>query len=199
MKLTESECKLVEENFPLVYWFAGMKYPNEHALITLKIDADDLVELGMIALCKAAQTYKPECGKFSTWFSKIAKREVLQEIRRNSRNNRKALTFSTSYDAEVSEDVGSSVLNLLPSGEPDLLDRVISNDLRFDVRRLINTAMTKAQLETFKMWYFGGKTQREISEQLGIVQSGVSRRVIRGTARLSKIMRDLGYEGRDVV
>lgn len=199
MKLTENECKLVEGNFPLVYWFAATKYPSEMALITSKIDSDDLVELAFVAICKAAQTYKPGSGKFSTWFTKIAKREVLQEIRRNNRNNRKVLTFSTSYDAEVSEDVGSSVLNLLPSDEPDLLDRVISNDLRFDMRRLINTAMTKTQLETFKMWHFGGKTQREISEQVGIGQSRVSRRITRGTARLSKSMRDLGYEGSDVV
>ena len=199
MKLTENECKLIEENFPLVYWFAAMKYPNEHALITLKIDTDDLVELGIIGLCKAAQTYKPECGKFSTWFSKIAKREVLQEIRRNSRGGRKVLTTSVSYDIEVNEDVGASIVNLIPSGEPGPLESIISKELLSDMYRLVDSSLTKDQVETFKMWFFDNISQREISKRTGVFQSAVSRRVSRGAARLCKSMRGLGYEGSDVV
>lgn len=87
---------LVEENISFVYYLIKKYYPTY-------IGDEDLVQVGCLALCKAADTWDESKSKFSTYASKCIRNDINKEL-----NQRKKQSGVLSLDYEVTNDDGDS-------------------------------------------------------------------------------------------
>jgi RNA polymerase sigma factor (sigma-70 family) len=70
--------QLIEDNMKLVYFVIQRYYPKH-------IHNEDIVQIGMVGLCKAAEKYDSEKGQFSTYATKCIRTEIRAEFRRWSK------------------------------------------------------------------------------------------------------------------
>ena len=63
--LTDEQRKLAEENLPLVWWFIQKRLTARRLIAVNEID--DVASYLMFYLCRTAENYQPEKGKFSTY------------------------------------------------------------------------------------------------------------------------------------
>ena len=83
---------LVEDNIRLVYFIISKEYhPYLHD--------DDIIQAGMLGLCKAAEKWDEEKGKFSTYAGRAIRNEIIQEF-----INRKPNSQMISLETEIGED-----------------------------------------------------------------------------------------------
>ena len=82
---------LVEENMNLVYHIISKDYPTF-------LHDDDIVQSGMVGLCKAANTWDSSRAKFSTYAGRCIRNEIYQEFLR-----RKPHTKNLSLDAKMGD------------------------------------------------------------------------------------------------
>ncbi len=72
--------ELIIENMKLVYYLISKYYPTF-------IGDEDLQQVGMLGLCKAANTWNEEKSKFSTYASKCILNEINFEFKRRKKHN----------------------------------------------------------------------------------------------------------------
>jgi RNA polymerase sigma factor (sigma-70 family) len=89
--------QMIEENMKLVYHIIHRYYPTF-------VNDEDIVQCGMLGLCKAADKWDVEKGEFSTLACKCIRNEILQEFRR-----RKKHSGVLSLDYEVDDGDGERV------------------------------------------------------------------------------------------
>jgi RNA polymerase sporulation-specific sigma factor len=109
--------ELVEQNMNLVYFIINKDYP------TYRYD-EDIVQSGMLGLCKAADKYDASRGKFSTYAGRCIRNEINREfIRRKPHQN------LISLDANIGED---STLGDVVMGDDNIVyidDKTFCNQL----------------------------------------------------------------------
>lgn len=161
---------LIEHNLRLVAHIAK-KYAGEN-------NFDDLVSIGTIGLIKGINTFNPEkTSKLTTYIARCIENEVLMTLRTT-----KKLTQEVSLDDSIGTDKEGNNMtfsDILQADENDISDIIA---LKIDIRRLYE-AMDLVLTEDEKnilCWRYGllnerKKTQKEISEILGISRSYVSR------------------------
>ena len=94
---------LITENMKLVYYIVSKEYPTF-------IRDEDIIQSGMLGLCKAAQTWDESKAKFTTYAGKCIRNEINQEfIRRKPHSNNLSLETKigeegTLADVLVGED-----------------------------------------------------------------------------------------------
>lgn len=104
-----SNQKLIEDNIKLVYHIIHKCYPSW-------INDEDVVQAGMLGLCKAADTWDESKSKFSTYAGACISNEIKIEFR-----NRKKHNGVLSLDYEMTDDRGEDVsLGELCVGEEDV-------------------------------------------------------------------------------
>ena len=100
---------LIIENMKLVYYLISKYYPTF-------IGDEDLQQVGMLGLCKAANTWNEEKSKFSTYASKCILNEINFEFKR-----RKKHSGTLSLDKELGvEDGAMKTFGDLIVGEDDV-------------------------------------------------------------------------------
>lgn len=72
--------QLIEDNIKLVYHVINRKYP------TFRYD-EDLIQCGMMGLCKAANTWDESKSKFSTYAVICINNEMCKEFKRRAKYN----------------------------------------------------------------------------------------------------------------
>lgn len=142
--MTPEQEKLVTDNMGLVYHIAKVLNAAQD---------EDLIQDGMVALCKAANTYCAGRGvKYSTYAYRCVRNEMLTSIRRTSEETHLSL------DEKRIKSEGA--------GEPEnYIDRWEAqgefNKLNERTRKIV-----KLKIE--------GYTQKEITKLLGLTASAVS-------------------------
>jgi RNA polymerase sporulation-specific sigma factor len=71
--------QLIEDNMRLVYHIVHRHYP------TYATD-EDIIQTGMVGLCKAADSWDAQKGEFSTLAGKCIHNEILNEFRRRKKH-----------------------------------------------------------------------------------------------------------------
>jgi RNA polymerase sigma factor (sigma-70 family) len=82
---------LVEDNIKLVYHIISREYPTY-------IKDEDIIQCGMVGLCKAAKYWK-EQGLFSTYAGKCIRQEICLEFIRRKKHSK-----VVSLDANIGEE-----------------------------------------------------------------------------------------------
>lgn len=100
--------ELIEENMKLVYFLINKYYPTF-------ITDEDIVQVGMMGLCRAANTWDESLSTFSTYASKCILNEICKEFRARKKHH-----GTLSLDYEVNGEDGSVPFGDLIEGEQDI-------------------------------------------------------------------------------
>lgn len=71
--------ELIENNMKLVYHIVSRYYPTY-------INDEDIIQTGMLGLCKAAERWDEQKGEFSTWACNCVRNEIVDEFRRRKKH-----------------------------------------------------------------------------------------------------------------
>lgn len=89
--------QLITENMKLVYHVLNEYFPRH-------INDEDVVQAGMLGLCKAADTWKEGKTKFSTYACKCIRNTIYKEFTyRNRHKNQLSLEYE--YDSQYDDEV----------------------------------------------------------------------------------------------
>lgn len=194
-KMTEEQRKLAEENIDLAFRVLRYKARRLPSYKAIGIEADDILEIAFLALCKAAMTFDADKGyKFSTWFTAVFDNEVKLEIRKINAESRKANLLCDSLDAPIR--MGNEMEPLLlretiPSkqtAQEELMDRQC---VREDLAAAVN-GLPEEQRELVVLHYIDNVPQYEIGRKIGCSQPAVWRRLKKAITRIQGALEDKG-------
>ena len=117
--------QLIEDNMALVYYIISKQYPTF-------IGDQDVIQSGMVGLCKAAKHYDPEKGIFSTYAGRCIRNEITQEFIR-----RKPMKMTVSLDTKIGED-GTLADILVGDDDVAYIDTAFYNQLSKDEVTLLH-------------------------------------------------------------
>ena len=157
--------QLIEDNMKLVHFTIKNYFPN------CSFD-EDIVQCGMVGLCKAAEVWDEQKGKFSTLATSCIRNEIFRELKQ--RNKHQGVY---SLDYEYNLDDGEKVtVGDIQIGDEDV-DYV---DTDYIYKRL-----TAREAEIFDLKQFG-LSSREIAEKFGVSKQYISQ-VIRKVRNIMEV------------
>ncbi len=133
--------------------------------------AQDAVQEGFLALWRTAGSFDPARGKAQTWLLTLVHRRAVDLVRREDRRRADPLDDAPVESGESTDE------------EAWLRDR----------RRVVQTALAKLpddQREALELAYYGGFTQSELADRLGVPLGTIKSRMFAGLARLRDLVGD---------
>ena len=156
--MDESRKELVENNIKLVYYLIHKHYP------TYSRD-EDLAQVGMVGLCKAANKWDSSKASFSTYASRI----ILNEIREELRRRKRAVNTVSLYSTLGSDELECTFIDVLP-GDDDV-------DY-FSLDEFLDTLSDEKDKEAVDILAYGGNCE-DVSKKLGCSKQTVNGRLRR--------------------
>jgi RNA polymerase sigma-70 factor, ECF subfamily len=141
--------------------------------------AEDAVQEAFLQVWRSAATFRPERAKASTWILTLVHRRAVDLVRREQRRQADPLT---------DDEAGAAV-------EAERTDEAAW--LRFE-RERVQTALKQLpdlQRETLELAYYGGFSQSELAERLGVPLGTIKSRMFAGLARLRQLLDESAQEG----
>ena len=139
--------------------------------------AEDAVQEGFLAVWRSAAAYRAERGKASSWILTLVHRRAVDLVRREERRRTEPLADdATAAAPEATEEAAW---------------------LRFE-RERVQSALAQlpdAQREALELAYYGGFSQSELAERLGVPLGTIKSRMFGGLARLRELLDDSAQEG----
>jgi len=152
------------------------------ALRVLRDDrlAEDAVQEGFLTVWRTAAAFRAERAKASTWILTLVHRRAVDLVRREERRRTEPLPDEV---ATASEPV------VEPTDEAAWL--------RFERERVQNALrqLPDVQREAIELAYYGGFTQSELAERLGVPLGTIKSRMFAGLARLRELLDESEQEG----
>jgi RNA polymerase sigma-70 factor (ECF subfamily) len=131
--------------------------------------AEDAVQEAFLAVWRSAEGYRREHAKAATWVLTLVHRRAVDLVRREDRRRGDPLE-------EAPEAGGPTV-----DEEADLRDR----------RTAVQAALAQLppdQRQALELAYYGGYTQSELAERLGVPLGTIKSRMFAGLARLRELV-----------
>ena len=142
--------------------------------------AEDAVQEGFLAVWRSAATFRAERAKASTWIVTLVHRRAVDIVRKEERRRAEPL------QAEARPDTPD------PSGSAE--DAAWLGFERDRVQAALRT-LPDAQREAIELAYYGGYSQSELAERLGLPLGTIKSRMFAGLARLREVLDDAESEG----
>ena len=142
--------------------------------------AEDAVQEGFLTVWRNAAAFRAERAKASTWILTLVHRRAVDIVRREDRRRASALPDSAA--AELKD----------PGAETDE-----AAWLRFE-RERVQAALRQlpdVQREALELAYYGGFSQSELAERLGVTLCTVKSRKFAALARLRELLDEPSQEG----
>lgn len=162
-----SKKNIVESNIGLVRSVVS-KFVKEN------LEDSDLFSIGCEGLIKAAGTFDSSKSKFSTWATRIIKQKIIDELRKNKKNN--INSFSSLGLEKEDQLVESKQISNFPS---HIICSIIKNS-KDEEKKIVN------------LYYLEQKTLSDIAKQLKISKEGVRKKIQRA---ITNIRGDLVSKG----
>ena len=166
MNMNDEQRKLAEDNMTLVHFIINKYFPQHNY-------DDDVIQAGMVGLCKATMAWDKDKGAFST----IATNYILNHIRTHfGKNKQKAEVLSLEYEYDDSMTLADVV-----KGDSDVSSvcgviDFLSNETETNQKVLLMLAQ--------------GYKSKEIAEILGMTRSNVNT-----IKRMAKLRWGYMYDG----
>ncbi|HVR12475.1 MAG TPA: sigma-70 family RNA polymerase sigma factor [Gaiellaceae bacterium] len=141
--------------------------------------AEDAVQEAFLQVWRSAATFRPERAKASTWILTLVHRRAVDLVRREQRRQAEPLTDDAAGAAVAAEQTDEAAW------------------LRFE-RERVQTALKRLpdlQRETLELAYYGGFSQSELAERLGVPLGTIKSRMFAGLARLRELLDESAQEG----
>jgi RNA polymerase sigma factor (sigma-70 family) len=140
--------------------------------------AEDAVQEAFLQVWRSAATFRAERAKASTWILTLVHRRAVDLVRREERRQADPLTDDSA--------AGTS---------PEETDEAAW--LRFE-RERVQVALKQlpdVQREALELAYYGGFSQSELADRLGVPLGTIKSRMFAGLARLRELLDDSTQEG----
>ena len=141
--------------------------------------AEDAVQEAFLQVWRSAATFRPERAKASTWVLTLVHRRAVDLVRREERRQADPLTDEAATTVQDSAQTDEAAW------------------LRFE-RERVQTALKQLpdlQREALELAYYGGFSQSELAERLGVPLGTIKSRMFAGLARLRELLDDSAQEG----
>ena len=141
--------------------------------------AEDAVQEAFLQVWRSAATFRPERAKASTWVLTLVHRRAVDLVRREERRQADPLTDDAGAAMEAAEQTDEAAW------------------LRFE-RERVQTALKQLpdlQREALELSYYGGFSQSELAERLGVPLGTIKSRMFAGLARLRELLDESAQEG----
>jgi RNA polymerase sporulation-specific sigma factor len=135
-------------------------------------DVEDLAGIARIGMIKAIKSFDPNKEvKFATYATRCMTNEILMSFRKEKKHKSNiSIEQLLSYDGEGNE---MKLEDLLDSGE-DILGEIVEREEIIRLRQAVEQLSGRDRVIIEEM-YFKGKTQKQVSELLGLSQPHISR------------------------
>jgi RNA polymerase sigma-70 factor (ECF subfamily) len=140
--------------------------------------AEDAVQEAFLQVWRSAATFRAERAKASTWILTLVHRRAVDLVRREERRQADPLTDDSAL-GEAAEDTEEAAW------------------LRFE-RERVQAALKQlpdVQREALELAYYGGFSQSELADRLGVPLGTIKSRMFAGLARLRELLDDSTHEG----
>jgi RNA polymerase sigma factor (sigma-70 family) len=141
--------------------------------------AEDAVQEGFLAVWRSAAGFRAERAKASTWILTLVHRRAVDLVRREERRRAEPL----------SDETVAGVAGTVATDEAAWL--------RFE-RERVQAALGQlqdVQREALELAYYGGFSQSELAERLGVPLGTIKSRMFAGLARLRELLDESTEEG----
>lgn len=119
--------------------------------------ADDLFQETFIKVVKSLRESRyTDNGKFAAWVMRIAHNQVIDHFRRQKQQNNVS-----------NEDVGYDLLNNRKFADDTVEDRIVSEQISTDIRRLVEH-LPEEQREVVMMRHYMDMSFKEIADHTGV-------------------------------
>ena len=141
--------------------------------------AEDVVQEAFVQVWRSASRFRPERARASTWVLTLVHRRAVDLVRREERRQSVPLLD----DVSATLDPGASTEE--------------AAWLRFERERVQTAlgALPDVQREALELAYYGGFTQSELAERLGVPLGTIKSRMFAGLARLRELLGESSEEG----
>jgi RNA polymerase sigma factor (sigma-70 family) len=141
--------------------------------------AEDAVQEGFLALWRTAAAFRAERSKASTWILTLVHRRAVDLVRREERRRVEPLADDVAAQAGQTETTEEAAW------------------LRFERERVQNALgqLPDVQREAIELAYYGGFSQSELAERLGVPLGTIKSRMFAGLSRLRELLDDTAPEG----
>ncbi len=142
--------------------------------------AEDAVQEGFLAVWRTAAAFRAERAKASTWILTLVHRRAVDLVRREERRRTEPLP------EEISVRPGEAET---PTDEAAWL--------RYERERVQSALaiLPDTQREAIELAYYGGYSQSELAERLGVPLGTIKSRMFAGLARLRELLDESQQEG----
>ena len=140
--------------------------------------AEDAVQEAFLQVWRSAATFRAERAKASTWILTLVHRRAVDLVRREERRQADPLTDDSAAGVGREETDEAAWL-------------------RFE-RERVQAALKQlpdVQREALELAYYGGFSQSELAERLGVPLGTIKSRLFAGLARLRELLDDSTQEG----
>jgi RNA polymerase sigma factor (sigma-70 family) len=149
--------------------FGRVAYGLAYRILRDQALAEDAVQEGFLAVWRSAQSYQRERSKAATWILTLVHRRAVDLVRREDRRRTEALDLAQEPASEsVDEEAG-------------LRDR------RLAVQAALQQ-LPDDQRQALELAYYGGYTQSELAERLGVPLGTIKSRMFAGLNRLRELV-----------
>ncbi len=140
--------------------------------------AEDAVQEAFLQVWRSAATFRAERAKASTWILTLVHRRAVDLVRREERRQADPLTDDSAL-GQAPEDTEEAAW------------------LRFERERVQGALkqLPDVQREALELAYYGGFSQSELAERLGVPLGTIKSRMFAGLARLRELLDDSTHEG----
>jgi RNA polymerase sigma-70 factor, ECF subfamily len=137
--------------------------------------AQDAVQEAFLAAWRNAASFNPQLAKPSTWLLTLVHRRAVDLVRREERRRAEPLPETHELAGEATDE------------EAALRERrqVVQHALR---------RLPQEQREALELAYYGGFTQSQLAERLGVPLGTIKSRMFGGLARLRELLAEAGVE-----
>jgi RNA polymerase sigma factor (sigma-70 family) len=138
--------------------------------------AQDAVQEAFLAVWRSADRFLAERAKASTWILTLVHRRAVDLVRREDRRRGEPLESA---------------------GEPPAPETVEDEATLGFERRVVQEALAQLapeQREALELGYYGGLTQSELAERLGLPLGTIKSRMFAGLSRLRELLAEAGLQ-----
>lgn len=180
--MSEEQAKLVIENQRLISLMIKK--------LKIKWDYEELLEIGMIGLCKGALWYDSSKGyAVSTYLSKCIANELIMHLRKISKPTYKAI----SLDENITDTDNLTLLDVLEDERVNVERETEQTLLAIEINNLLSKLDDKERFVIIHKYELNGAKrlkQGDVAAALGLSQSYISRVEKRALKKLKKLMEE---------
>jgi RNA polymerase sigma factor (sigma-70 family) len=149
--------------------FGRVAYGLAYRILRDQAFAEDAVQEAFLAVWRSAQSYQRERAKPATWILTLVHRRSVDLVRREDRRRAEALDEAREpATAGVDEEAGI-------------------RDRRMAVQQAL-AQLPEDQRQALELAYYGGLTQSELAERLGVPLGTIKSRMFAGLGRLRELL-----------